>query len=50
MGVAPDVALGAVRLSLGYDSAPLDIEAAADDLYVAYSTTKDTKAGSDFRE
>lgn len=44
MGVAPDVALGAVRLSLGHDNTPVDIAAAVDDLYDAYSTTRDAKS------
>jgi cysteine desulfurase len=43
MGIAPDVALGVVRLSLGHDNAPVDIAAAANDLYDAYSTTRNAK-------
>ena len=39
MGVPPDIALGAVRLSLGHDNTPTDIEAAADILVQAYEKT-----------
>ena len=43
MGVATDVALGTVRLSLGHGTNPSDIAAAVDDLYDAYSITRDAK-------
>jgi cysteine desulfurase len=36
MGVPPDVALGAVRLSLGHDNTAADIAAAADILVAAH--------------
>ena len=36
MGVPPDVALGAVRLSLGHDNTPSDIVTAANNLVQAY--------------
>lgn len=36
MGVTPEVALGAVRLSLGHDTTPADIATAAEDLRQAY--------------
>ena len=39
MGVPPDVALGAVRLSLGHDNTPTDIAVAADTLVQAYEKT-----------
>jgi cysteine desulfurase len=39
MGVPPDLALGAVRLSLGHDNTPTDIEVAADILVQAYEKT-----------
>jgi cysteine desulfurase len=39
MGVAPDVALGTVRLSLGEDNTPADVATAADILIGAFRTT-----------
>lgn len=36
MGVSPDVALGAVRLSLGHDNTPADVSAVVDILVEAY--------------
>lgn len=39
MGVAPDIALGAVRLSLGHDSSPADVATAADMLIGAFEAT-----------
>ncbi len=39
MGVAPDIALGTVRLSLGHDNTPGDIATAADILIRAFETT-----------
>lgn len=39
MGVAPDIALGTVRLSLGHDNTPADIGTAADILIRAFETT-----------
>jgi cysteine desulfurase len=38
MGVPPDVALGAVRLSLGHDNTPADIDAASDALARAFQS------------
>lgn len=39
MGVAPDIALGTVRLSLGHDNTPGDVATAADILIGAFGTT-----------
>ena len=39
MGVAPDIALGAVRLSLGHDNTPSDIATASDILVAVFRRT-----------
>ena len=44
MGVPPEIALGAVRLSLGHDTTPADIAAAADILVGAYRTATAAKS------
>ena len=46
MGVSPDTALGAVRLSLGHDTTAIDISAAADILVGAYANLVPTQLGS----
>jgi cysteine desulfurase len=50
MGVAPHIALGAVRLSLGHDNNPADIAAAADILVRAYRTTSAVNGANGLRE
>ncbi|MHB1709921.1 MAG: hypothetical protein ACYCV7_00750 [Acidimicrobiales bacterium] len=49
MGVPPEIALGAVRLSLGHDTTPADIATAADILVGTYGTATAAQSDTELR-